>query len=39
MLSYYFWCMWAITMSKNSDIMFDYVEHAHSMYNKYISVK
>ena len=39
MLSTYFWFFYAINMSKNPDIMFDYVEFAHSKYNKYIALK
>ena len=39
LLSNYYWCIWAIFMSKNPDINFDYVEFAYSRYSKYRELK
>jgi len=35
MLSHYYWCVWAIIVSKNPDIDFDYVQFSKDRYESY----
>ena len=39
MLSHYYWILWAVIMSKNSDINFDYIHYAYSRYKIYQKLK
>jgi choline/ethanolamine kinase len=39
MLSHYYWVLWSIIMSKNSEIEFDYLNYAHARYGVYQKLK
>jgi len=39
MLSHYYWILWSVIMSKNSDIKFDYIHYAHDRYLIYQKLK
>jgi thiamine kinase-like enzyme len=39
MLSHYYWCVWAVVMSKNPDIDFDYIRFSRDRYNGYLKFK
>ena len=39
LFSHYYWGMWAIIMSKNDKISFDYISFAYSRFSKYLLIK
>ena len=38
-LSHYYWILWAIYMSKNPEVDFDYIGFAEGRYQKYLKAK